>query len=71
MHRKGKPRASKTLRRNFIENKISAMDPGYSQEITKYHSDQYVNCWNQWRTEALGDVLSQRLMKSFSGGFLA
>ena len=45
--------------------------PGDSRGITKYHSNQYVSCWKQWRTDELADVLRPRgLMKRFSGGFL-
>ena len=31
--------------------------PGDSWGITKYHSNQYVCCWKQWRTDELVDVL--------------
>ena len=31
--------------------------PGDSPGITKYHSDQYMRCWKQWRTDELVDVL--------------
>ena len=30
---------------------------GVSRAITKYHSNQYVSCWKQWRTDELVDVL--------------
>ena len=29
---------------------------GDSWGITKYHSNQYVRCWKQWRTDELVDV---------------
>ena len=32
--------------------------PGGSRGIIKYHSNQYVNCWEQWRTDESGDVLN-------------
>ena len=31
--------------------------PGDSQGITKYHSNQYVNCWNHSRKDKSCDVL--------------
>ena len=31
--------------------------PGDSRRVTKYHSNQYVSCWKQWRTDELVDVL--------------
>ena len=47
------------------------ISPGDSREITKYRSDQYVNCWKQWRTDESVEVLClSEDYKSFSGGFL-
>ena len=37
----------------MIRNEI----PGDSRGIIKYHSNQYVHCWKQWRTDELVDVL--------------
>ena len=31
--------------------------PGDSGGIIKHHSNQYVRCWRQWRTDELVDVL--------------
>ena len=36
---------------------IVHLQPGHFQEITKYHSNQYMCCWKQWKTEKLVDVL--------------
>ena len=39
--------------------------------ITKYHSNRYVSCWNQWRTDDSSDVLClSEANESFSGDFL-
>ena len=35
----------------------SPVTPGDSQGIIKYHSNQCVRCWKQWRTDELDDVL--------------
>ena len=52
-------------------SKNSYFLPGDFQGITKYHSNQYLLCSKQWRTDELVDVyVSRRLMKRFSGGFL-
>ena len=40
----------------FVDNPCFHV-PGDSQGITKYHSNQYVSCWNQWRTDESRDVL--------------
>ena len=48
------------------------MLPGDFQGITKYHSDGYVSCWKQCRTDELVDVFcpSGAYEENFSGGFL-
>ena len=49
---------------------VNFLQPGDSQGITKYLSDQYVNCWKQWRTDDSDHVsVSRRLINGFSGGF--
>ena len=36
---------------------FSGVFQGDSLGIIKYHSNQYVRCWKQWRTDELVDVI--------------
>ena len=42
---------------NHTQKNSATSQPGDSRGVTKYHSNQYVRCWKQWRTDWLGYVV--------------